>query len=77
MAKGTSPEVMAFYIGRHVDTVKRYLSNLSPRKTRADAGVLKGVTDRDRRNIKRQLFKNPERTYKTISKQANLPAVSK
>ena len=67
---------MATSIGRDVDTMKRYLSNMPP-KTRADAGVLKRVTDRDRRNIKRQLFKNPERTSKTILEQAKLPDVSK
>ena len=49
MAKGVPPKVIATFIGRHVDTVKRYLSNPSPRKTRADAGILKRVTDRDRR----------------------------
>ena len=60
LAKGTPPKVIAISIGRHVDTVKRYLSNPSPRKTRQMiASVLKKVTDCDRRNIKRQLFKNP------------------
>ena len=34
MAKGTPPKVIATFIGRHVDTAKRYLSNPSPRKTR-------------------------------------------
>ena len=62
MTKGTHSKVIETSIGHHVDTVKRYLSNLSPRKTRANAGVLKKVTDRDRYNIKRQLFKTPERT---------------
>ena len=62
MAKGTPPEVIATSIGRHVDTVKRYLSNQSPRKTPADASVLKRVTDCDRRTIMRQMFKNPGRT---------------
>ena len=58
MAKGTPLKVIATSIGRHVDTVKRYLSNPSPRKTRADVGILKRVTDRDRHNTKMQLFKN-------------------
>ena len=35
--------------------LSNYLSNPSQRKTQADAGILKMVTDRDRRNIKRQL----------------------
>ena len=56
MSKGTPPKVIATSIVRHVDTVKRYLSNPSPRKTRADAGVLERVTDHDRRNIKMRLL---------------------
>ena len=67
MAKGTIPKVITTSIGRHVDTAKRYLSNPSLKKTRTDAGVLKRVTDRNRRNIyKRQLFKSSGRTSKTI-----------
>ena len=77
MAKGTQPKVIATSIGLHVDTVKRYLSNPSPRKTLADAGVPKSVTDRVHRNIKWHLFKNPGRKSKTILEQANLPEVSK
>ena len=77
MAKGTPPQVIATSIGRHPGTVKLYLSNPSQRKTRADAGVLKRVTDRNRRNIKRLLFKNPGKTSKTIFEEANLPKVSK
>ena len=73
MAKGTPPKVIATFIGLHVDAVKRYLLNPSPRMTRADAGVQKMVADRDRRNIN----KNPGRTSKAIFEQANLPEVSK
>ena len=64
MAKGIPPKVIATSIGRHVDTMKRYLSNPSARKTRADAGVLKRGTDYNGRNIKRQLFINPGSTSK-------------
>ena len=54
ISRGTPSEAM-ISIGRNVDTVKRYLANLSSRKTQVDAGVLKTVTDRDFRNIKIQL----------------------
>ena len=74
MAKGTPPpKVIAPSVGRHVDTGKRYLSNPTPKRSRADAGVLKRVTDRDCRNIKRQLFKNSGRTSKTVFEEANMP----
>ena len=77
IAKGTPPKVIATSICRHVDTVKGYLANPSPRKTRTDAGVLKTVTNRDRRDIKRKLLKMPGRTSKTIFEKANLPEISK
>jgi len=77
IAKGTSPKVIAHSIGRHVDTVKRFLADPSQRKKRSDSGVLKAVTTRELRIVKRQLFKKPGRTSKTIFAEANLPEVPK
>ena len=65
-AKGTSPDAIAAKIGRHVDTVKRFQKNPTPRKKRSDAGISKTVTDRDMRNITRQLRKKPGQTSKSI-----------
>ena len=43
IAKGTPPKLIATFIVSYVETVKRYLSNPTQRKTRSDAGVLKRV----------------------------------
>ena len=34
IAKGTLPKIITHYIGCHVDIVKHFLANPSPRKTR-------------------------------------------
>ena len=46
-AKGTSPDVIAAKIGCHVDTVKIFQKNPTPRKKLSNAGLSKTVTDRD------------------------------
>ena len=76
-AKGTSFDVIAEITGRHVDTVKRFLKDPSPRKKRSDAGCSKTVTDRDMRKIVRQLRRNPGQTSKSIFTSAGLPEVPK
>lgn len=77
MAKRTPIKDIAASIGRHVDTVKRYLADPSPRKKRSDSGVLKTASTRDLRNVKRLMSKTPGLTSKEIFNQANLPEVSK
>lgn len=76
-AKGTSPDAIAEQIGRHVDSVKRFLKDPSPRKKRSDAGVSKTVSARDLRKIGRQLRRKPGQTSNTIFKAAGLPEVPK
>lgn len=76
-AKGTSPNDIATKIGRHVDTVKRFQKNPAPRKKRSDAGTSKTVTDRDLRNIGRQVRRKPGMTSKSIFTKAGLPNVPK
>ena len=76
-AKGTSPDAIAAKIGRHVDTVKRFQKNPTPRKKRSDAGISKTVTDRDMRNITRQLRKKPGQTSKSIFNAAGLCDIPK
>ena len=46
-AESTSPDAIAAKIDRHVDTVKRFQKNPTPRKKLSDAGLSKTVTDRD------------------------------
>jgi len=77
MAKGTPIKDIAASVGRHVDTVKRYLADPSPRKKRKDSGVLKIASTRDLRNVKRIISKKPGLTSKEIFNQANLPEISK
>lgn len=76
-AKGTSLADIAQIIGRHIDTVKRFLKDPSPRKKRSDAGLSKTVNDRDMRRIGRQLRRKPGQTSKSIFTAAGLPGVSK
>ena len=75
--KGTDARAIAISLGRHVDTVKRFLADPSPRKKRSDSGVLKAVTTRELRLVKRKLLKKLGQTSKTIFREANLPEVSK
>ena len=76
-AKGTSPDAIAEKIGRHVDTVKRYQKDPTPRKKRSDAGIFKAVTARDLRNIGRQLRRRPGQSSKSIFTAAGRPDVPK
>lgn len=76
-AKGISPDVIAAKIRRHIDTVKRFLKDPSPRKKRSDAGRSRTVTTRDMRNVVRQIRKNPGQTSKSIFIAAGLPEVPK
>lgn len=77
MAKEILPKLIAFSIGRHVGTAKRFFADSSPRKTRSDSGIQKTVITRDLRNVKKQLFKKLGQTTKIISDEVNLPKVSK
>ena len=54
-AKGKFVDVVAEITGSHIDTVKRFLKDLSPWKKRSDARRSTTVANRDRRNIVRQL----------------------
>ena len=58
-AKVTSPNAIAEKIGRHVDSVKRYLKDPSAKKKRLNAGFSKAVSARDLREIGRYLRRNP------------------
>lgn len=71
--KGSSPRGIATKLGRHIDTIRRYLKNPSPRKQRSDSGVLKSVTARDLRKIRKIVRIKPGQTSKTIFKEAGLP----
>lgn len=77
IAKGKDANDIAILLGRHVDTVKRFLADPSPRKKRSDSGALKAVTTRELRLVKRQLIKKPGQTSNTIFKETSLPEVSK
>ena len=77
IAKGTNAKDIAHSLGRHVDTVKRFVADPSPRKKLSDSGILKAVTTRELRLVKRKLFKKPGQTSKTIFTEANLSEVSK
>ena len=44
-AIGTSLDVIPEILGHHVDTVKRFLKDPSPRKKESDAVLFKSVTD--------------------------------
>lgn len=77
IAKGTNAKDIAHSLGRHVDTVKRFVADPTPRKKRSDSGVLKAVTTRELRLVKRKLLKKPGQTSKTIFTEANLSKVSK
>ena len=54
-AKGITHDAIAQKIGRHVDTVKRFQKDPSPRKKRSNAEIFKTVAERDLRNIGRQV----------------------
>ena len=76
-AEGTDAKGIATSLGRHVDTVKSFLSDPSPRKKRSDSGTLKAVTTRELRLVKKTLVKKPGQSSKTIFQEAHLPEVSK
>jgi len=46
IAKGTDVKDKAISSGRHVDIVKHFVADLSPRKKRSDFGALNAVTTR-------------------------------
>uniref|UniRef100_A0A0L8H392 Tc3 transposase DNA binding domain-containing protein n=1 Tax=Octopus bimaculoides TaxID=37653 RepID=A0A0L8H392_OCTBM len=75
--KGTSLHVIAEKLGRHVDTVRRFLKDPSPRKKRSDCGTSKTVTARDLRNIGHKLREKPGQTSKDIFAASGLPHVPK
>ena len=68
MAKGTSFKDNAALglIGRHVDTMMRYAADPSPRKERLNSGVLKTITTRNLRNVKKKMLRNPGLTSNEI-----------
>ena len=61
-AKGTNAKDIAHSLGRHVDTVERFIANPTPRKKRSNSGGLKAKTTRELRLIKRKLHKKPGQT---------------
>ena len=78
LAKGTPHKIITHFIGRLVDTVKRFLADKFPRKTR----WVSVWSPKDRKyprdfcNLKRLLFKKPEQTSEHIFDEVNLPEVS-
>ena len=56
--------------------MKRIAADPSPRKKRSDSGVLKAVTTRELRLVRRKLLKKPGQTSKTIFTEADLSEVS-
>ena len=83
MAKATPPPThkkyiyIARFIDRHVDNVKCcFLVNPLQSKTQPDSGILKTVSIRNLRNVKRQLFKKTGQTSKIIIDKVNLRKVS-
>ena len=77
IAKGTNAKDIAHSLDRHVDTVKRFVADPSPRKKRSDSGVLKAVMTLELRPVKRKLLKKPGKTFKTIFTEAHLSRVLK
>lgn len=71
-----SPDV-AQKLGRHADTVKRFLKDHSTRNSRSDRGVFKTVMRRDLRKINRQLSGKPRLRSKRIVNVARLSEVHK
>ena len=69
-AKGTTLDAIAQKIVCHVDTVKRFQKDPWPRKKRPDAGILKTVTERDLRNIGRQLRMRPGLSSKSVDNRS-------
>ena len=76
-ANNKSCASIARILGRHVRTIQRFLRNPSTRKVRSDKGKLKAVKARDIRKIKREVFKKPGSTSKTIFENSGLNEVSK
>jgi len=76
-AKGSSSEAIAKKLGRHVDTVKRFQKDPSPRKKRSDSGTSRTVNERDMRNIGRELRRRPGQTSRSIFAAVGRPEVSK
>lgn len=76
-ANNTSCASIARILGRHVRTIQRFLRNPSTRKVRSDKGKLKAVKARDIRKIKREVFKKPGSTSKTIFENSGLNEVPK
>ena len=73
--KGTNAWDITRSLGRYVDTVKRFVADLSPRKKRSDSGVLKAVTTWELQLVKRKLIKKPGKTSKTIFTEIHLSKV--
>ena len=58
---------IAHSLCRHVDTVKRFVADPSPRKKWSGSGVMKAVTTWElRRHVKQKLLKKSGQTSKTI-----------
>ena len=77
IATGNAPGAIAKEIGRHVGTVKRFVLSPSERKPRCDRGVLKSVTKRDFRRLRRSIRKMPGATSAKIFEEAGLVHVPK
>ena len=76
-AKCTTPDAIAQKLGYHVNIAKKFQKDPSPRKKRSEAGISKTVTERDSRNIGRQVRRRPELSSKSIFTAAGLPDVPK
>lgn len=77
LGKGTPLKVIAKILGRHVVTIRRFVKNPYPSKPRSDCGVPRCVTQRDLRNIRKELKNNPSQSSAVIFKEANVPELSK
>ena len=77
IATGNAPDAIAKEIGHHVGTVKWFVQSPSKRKPRCHRGVLKSVTKRDFRGLRRSIRKMPGANSAKIFEEAGLVNVPK
>ena len=78
LGKSTPLENIAKKINRHLVTVKRFLHDpMKKRKTRSDRGILKSVTKRDLRILKRNVRKVPGTISKRIFQESGITGIPK
>ena len=75
MSSGTSILKIGKFLQRNPRTIKKHFTNTTL-KTRKDKGVRKSISPLDKINLKRDLFKNPNKTSANYFSALGIPLPS-